>query len=79
MEYTRYLPLLHYCTKVIYTRTNTENEHDLLPGTRKNADMTIHPVEGSEAISKQGTIYFSLFIKLVTKLFICAYEPYKHT
>jgi hypothetical protein len=52
-EYTRYLPLLYYCTKVIYTRTNTENEHaqyELLPGTRKNADMTTHPVEGSEVI-----------------------------
>jgi len=51
IEYTRYLPLLHYCTKVTYIRTNTENEHaryELLSGTRKNADLIIHPVEGSE-------------------------------
>jgi hypothetical protein len=51
IEHTRYLPLLHYCTKVIYIRTNTENGHaqcGSLPGTRKNADVTIQPVEGSE-------------------------------
>ena len=51
IEHTRYLPLLHYCTKVIYIRTNTKNEHAQygpLPGTRRNADVTIHLVEGSE-------------------------------
>jgi len=72
IAHTRYLLLLHYCTKVIYIRTKTEKEHaqyGLLPGTRKNADVTIHSFEGSEVISKHGIIYFGPFIKLVTKLF----------
>jgi hypothetical protein len=75
IEHTRYLALLHYRTKVIYKRTSTENEYAhyvLLPGTRKNADMTTHPVEGSEVISKHGIIYFGLFIKFVTKMcYLC--------
>jgi hypothetical protein len=72
LKHTRYLPFLDYCTKVIYIKTNTKNEHaqyTLFPGTRKNADMTTHPVESLEVISKHGIIYFGLFIKLVTKLF----------
>jgi len=77
IEHTRYLPILDYCTKVIYIKTKTKNEHaqyKLLPGTRKSADMTTHPVESSEVISKPGIIYFGLFIKLVTKLFYLCFR-----
>jgi hypothetical protein len=62
-------------------RTNMENEHaqsQLLPGRRKNADTTTHPVEGSEF---QSTALFTSISppNLSLSCFICAYEPYRHT